>query len=382
MDGATSALSAERPAARFFLIDLLKAAGCLLIVLHHLAFYGPMADVVATRWPLPIEMFSEHGRLAVQIFLVCSGFLTACVLQGKQITSWHVVWRGIGRRYLRLSVPLLAALALTVLISEFIRPIFAHDSLSPTPTWKQVLAHLFFLQHLLDIEALSAGVWYVAVDMQLYASALLAVWGAQQFQRRGLGPAVLWEGLFVLVMVVMSLTLWTHREVLDDTALYFWGAYGMGWLASYTRQWRRAALRCLPWLLLALLCLVFDARGRALTAWSAACLLGLWSPGWLRPGTVLEGWQLHAIQWLSRVSYSVFVVHFGVCLLVSALIQDRWPDSMAMNAMGMVLAMACSLLMGDLLHRLTERGTTTGWRWAAWASTLLASAGLAMLVQG
>ena len=33
------------------MIDAIKAVGCLLIVLHHMAFYGPMSDVVAKAWP-------------------------------------------------------------------------------------------------------------------------------------------------------------------------------------------------------------------------------------------------------------------------------------------------------------------------------------------
>ena len=32
-------------AARLPAIDALKAIACVLIVLHHLAFYGPMADI-------------------------------------------------------------------------------------------------------------------------------------------------------------------------------------------------------------------------------------------------------------------------------------------------------------------------------------------------
>jgi len=55
------------------LIDAFKAAGCLLIVLHHLAFYGPMSDVVATAWPGTVNWLYDHGRLAVQFFLVCAG---------------------------------------------------------------------------------------------------------------------------------------------------------------------------------------------------------------------------------------------------------------------------------------------------------------------
>lgn len=32
-------------------IDALKGLACLLIVLHHLAFYGPMSDVVHRHRP-------------------------------------------------------------------------------------------------------------------------------------------------------------------------------------------------------------------------------------------------------------------------------------------------------------------------------------------
>jgi peptidoglycan/LPS O-acetylase OafA/YrhL len=68
---------AKRPSGRSFLIDAIKASGCLLIVLHHMAFYGPMSDVVAVAWPAVLDWLYDQGRLAVQFFLVCAGFLTA-----------------------------------------------------------------------------------------------------------------------------------------------------------------------------------------------------------------------------------------------------------------------------------------------------------------
>jgi len=87
---STLALSTEqRPSGRSFLLDLLKALACLLIVLHHLAFYGPMSDVVFLDWPRLINELYDHGRLAVQVFLVCSGFLTAASLQKSK------AWTGV-----------------------------------------------------------------------------------------------------------------------------------------------------------------------------------------------------------------------------------------------------------------------------------------------
>ena len=81
--------SQERPSGRSFLLDLLKAIGCVLIVLHHLAFYGPMSDHADDLFPGIFDWLSQHGRLAVQVFLVCSGFLTAASLQKKQSLDWR-----------------------------------------------------------------------------------------------------------------------------------------------------------------------------------------------------------------------------------------------------------------------------------------------------
>jgi peptidoglycan/LPS O-acetylase OafA/YrhL len=367
--------SKERPSERSFFIDVFKAIGCTLIVLHHLAFYGPMADVVAKAWPGTISWLAQHARLAVYMFLVCSGFLTAQTVLTLPSLSLGQVLQRTAQRYLRLVGPLLAALSLTVLISELIRDSFAHESLSATPGWAQVLGHVFFLQHLLGQEALSAGVWYVAVDFQLYLSALLLTWGAQRLQAYGQGMARAWQTVLVAVLMLGSLVMWSHQQVLEDTALFFWGAYGLGVMAWRTRAWPVVWQRTLVWLLLAGLCLLWDERGRALTAWAVAAWLA-WMPMRAAP-QVRTSWQ-EGVVWLSRISYSVFVVHFGVSLGVNALVSALWPDVVLMNAAGMVAALALSLLLGQGLHRLTEQGRARWTRWAGWSATFMVSSAAAM----
>ena len=203
------------------MIDAFKAAGCLLIVLHHLAFYGPMSDVVATAWPGVVGWFYDHGRLAVQFFLVCAGFLTAGSLARYESLALSEALKLAWQRYLRLAIPLLAALSFTVLVSEWVRPDFAHASLSAPPGWGQALAHIALLQHVLELEALSAGIWYVAIDLQLYVMALLCLVALKAWPRAltanpvGNGADarrwVLWLGL-----VCASLWWWNLDTNLDD----------------------------------------------------------------------------------------------------------------------------------------------------------------------
>jgi len=337
----------ERPAGRSFLPDLLRAVGCLLIVLHHLAFYGPMSDVVDESWPRLMDWLADDGRLAVQLFLVCSGYLAAASLadsyemDGRQLL--HLLWR----RYLRLATPLLVALSLAVLVTESIREDFQHPSLSATPQWPQVLAHVFFLQHLLDMEALSAGVWYVAIDFQLYALTLL------------------------------SLLRWNLNTDLDLYGVYFFGAYGMGWLAHRARQSRIPPKGWAVLVALGLLAWWVDPRSRITTAWAVALLLAAAPATWVQVTPVL-GPARRLVAWLAQVSYAVFVVHYAVSLVVSALVTNFWAQSLAWNAAGMVLALALSVLGAALLHRWTERQPPSGRAWLLAVALFMASAGLAM----
>ena len=370
--------STERPSGRSFLLDLLKAVGCVLIVLHHLAFYGPMSDVVAEHWPALIDWLVDDGRLAVQVFLVCSGYLTAASFARNPDMGLRRFVQLASKRYLRLSLPLLAALSVAVLVTEAIRPDFQHPSLSATPDAWQVLAHVLLLQHLMDLEALSAGVWYVAIDFQLYLLTLLALWCVSRWVRwhSDWRPDALRVQVF-LGLTLLSLVRWNLNTDMDVYGLYFFGAYGLGWLAWRTRQSRIPPKGWAGLLALGLLALWVDPRLRIMTAWAVAMLLAAAPQAWLVPQQV-HGWGRRAISRLSGISYSVFVIHYAVSLAVSAFVTHWWPQSLAWNAVGMLLALALSVLAGAVLHRWTEQ-KNPGWRqWLFWVAVFMASAGLAV----
>ena len=349
----------------------------MLIVLHHLAFYGPMSDVVLQAWPTLIDGLSEYGRLAVQLFLVCSGFLTAAGLAAQPSMGPTRLVRLAWHRYLRLSIPLMAALSAAVLVTEWVRPHFDHPSLSATPAWGQVVAHVFFLQHLADLEALSAGVWYVAIDFQLYLITLLALWVITLWAR----VKPLWRPDALRLQVMLALTLvslvrWNLNHDLDLYGLYFFGAYGMGWLAWRARQSRIPPKGWAVLVMLGLLALWVDPRWRIATAWGVALLLAAAPGHWLAPA-VVRGWRAGVSQ-LSRMSYSVFLIHYPVSLAVSTVVTGHAPQSMAWNVMGMMAVLPLSVVAGLGLYRLTEQPRPSLRRWLVWAGVFMASAWLAM----
>ena len=364
------------PVPRAFVPDLFKAVGCVLIVLHHLAFYGPMADVVATAWPGVMGWLYAHARLAVQVFLVVAGFLGAQGLLAAPPSNFQQLLRRLGQRYLRLALPLLAALSFTVLVSEALRPVFAHDSLSATPGLWQVLAHMAFLQHLLDFEALSAGVWYVAIDLQLYALALLLAW---LLASRAQALRML-QGLW-LSLTLAALLWWNRIASLDNWALYFLGAYGMGVLAALARRQSggAAALAGLGLLALGALSWWVEPRERLLLASLTASALALAPAAWMQGP---QGRWRVAVDVMARMAYSVFVLHFGVCLAINAAFALTLPATPLVQGLGMVMALVLSLAGGALLHRWTEQPPPSWRRWAWLAGGFAASSALAMLLSG
>jgi peptidoglycan/LPS O-acetylase OafA/YrhL len=372
------------------LIDAVKATGCLLIVLHHMAFYGPMSDVVATAWPAGISWLYDHGRLAVQLFLVCAGFLTAGSLARFASLTLPEALKLMGQRYLRLAIPLLAALSFTVLVTEWVRPDFDHASLSAAPDWGQALAHMLLLQHVLDIDALSAGIWYVAIDFQLYAMTLLSlvlVSAASSAQNKCSPQTLRWA--LWLGLTCGSWWWWNLDTELDDHGVYFFGAYGLGLLAWEAR--RRAGLasfnalsqRCRVWALLLVLGSVawwLGPRWRMAVAFGVATLLIAAPAAWFSGEAVRDSLPRRAVAWLSGVSYSVFLAHFGVSLAVSAVVTAWWPDALWANTLGMTVSLLVSLAFGGLLYRLVEGQAPTWWRWWVWAGVFKASVALSMLI--
>ena len=104
---------------KYGVINVLKAVAAQLIVLHHLAFYGPMADHVRLILPDLIDWLAGSARIAVQVFLVVGGFLAAKSLapsaQPVMVDPLGAVWR----RYAKLAPPFIAATLIAALASAF-----------------------------------------------------------------------------------------------------------------------------------------------------------------------------------------------------------------------------------------------------------------------
>ena len=157
-------------------IDILKLAAAQLIVLHHFSAYGPLSLAIQSLMPGVSSWLFDEARKSVQIFLVIGGYLAAQSLAplGQLKTGSNV--KRVVNRYLRLFLPYLCAIGLTLLCAAWARSILNEPFVPASPKMTQVLAHVFLLHGLLGFDALFAGAWYVAIDFQLFVLMIALLW--------------------------------------------------------------------------------------------------------------------------------------------------------------------------------------------------------------
>lgn len=329
-------------------IDFLKVAGAQLILLHHLTVYGPMSDVAGEFAPALFEWLYEQARLAVPLFLVAGGFLAARSLAPRASLAIGQPLLLIWKRYCRLAAPLAAAIALAMACAAFARAAHPQASVPTAPGMLQVIAHLFLLQDLLDYEALSAGVWYVAIDFQLYVLMVALIWLSRL---RGTAGHRRLAVTLVAGLALASLFYFNRIPSWDHWAVYFFGAYAMGALAFWASE-SRHPVRWLGFMTAVVTAtLMIDFRSRIAVALFAAVFLGLTIPAKLRAHQAVA----KTMAFLGDISYSVFLVHYPVHLVVNALFGRLAPTDPATNALGMLLAWSLSLVSGALFHRYVEK---------------------------
>jgi peptidoglycan/LPS O-acetylase OafA/YrhL len=338
---------------QFGLINLLKAGAAQLIVLHHLAFYGPMADAARPLMPSIVDWLDHNGRIAVQAFLVISGFLVAKSLSPSGLPGIGNPLGTIWRRYIKLAPPFIVAMLLAIGASALARTWMVHDSISAPPNMSQLAAHVLLLHSVLGYESLSAGAWYVAIDFQLYALITCLLWVGGRIA--GNRPMPWLMPLLVTLGVSISLLYFNRDAEFDVWAPYFFGSYGLGILAWWASDPRRPFVSTFSILLMmvvpAVLALELDFRSRIAVASVVACFLFLY--GRTRLSTYASsGWSV--INYLGKISYSIFLVHFPVCLVVNAAFTRFVPDDAYLQGAGVVWAWAASVAAGAVFHHWVE----------------------------
>jgi peptidoglycan/LPS O-acetylase OafA/YrhL len=335
-------------------VDVLKIIAAQMIFWHHLSAYGDMAQWLSQSLSDVYDFLFGYARMAVQIFLVVSGYLTAQHIDLVNRPYWL---QSVCKRYLRLTPVYLFALLWVSLCMGMTRPYFSADWLPAFLDVPQVLAHISLLHGLLDYPSLSTGIWYIAIDFQLYIVLTGLVYAT------GLLVPLPWrETVFstaVLGMISVSLWWFNLDASWDNWAIYFFGAYGLGFLAGRAPLSRHHQKLFWLGLVLALLSLILQWRWRIALACSTALLLWTFQTirqPWLTYKTNLRWQSLRTM--LADSSYAFFLMHFGVLILFNAAWQSlawhQYSPTALLGASMLLCAWVSSIALGVATQKWVE----------------------------
>jgi peptidoglycan/LPS O-acetylase OafA/YrhL len=310
------------PALRDGRISLLKAVGCVLIVWHHAVQYSPWAQAhLSAVWPKFHAWLDAQAGMAVQWFLVAGGYLAYPVFARAMRMSTRDATQTVLRRFLRLTAPLFLAMSLSIAVAHALASVglALMPSWAQDVSWRTWLSHSTLTQDWFGHTALSAGVWYIAIDLQLFAMGMCLSLGLGRVPRA-------WPWVFA-VGVLLS---WWHLNTQADwdvTALYFFGAYGAGALLAWSQQQGATTRSLVRGLLIVALLIAQTLQWRDRLCWAAFALLLLASSptATQRLQRVLARLRLSAlVDAVANRSYGMFLIHYALLLGLATLAHFLW----------------------------------------------------------
>lgn len=375
--------------SRFVFVDGLRGLAALAIVVFHIWWYepAPYPALETAHW-----IFDEaflRIRVGVQTLLVISGFVIAYTIRSTWVTIGELI-SFVGRRLVRLVPTYWVTIALVILMDLACQNVFGLASpIEGDVSMSRVTSHLTFLQDIFGHESFSAGMWTVCIEVQFYIVAIVG-WGvAQRVFARPVAaePQPSPVALMMVFAPVAFVCLFYWRAVPETSpwVIHFFWMFFIGMVTWWTLDrvilfsWYAAIIG------IGIFELVFDARLRH-DLWGAA-----FSHSSSSSAVEIESWryengialstalalfyagsrnQLRSwlnwpwLQYLGKISYSLYLIHFPVCHLLTAVAWRACGDSpTSIQAIAILLSsLVASLLAANVLSVLIEAPSA---RWAA-----------------
>lgn len=365
----------DRAGGRMAFIDGLRGVAALSVVLMHFFHpaVSPIHEPLKRVFAPAVQSVLLHGELGVMIFFVLSGFVIAYTLRGQRVTPGFAA-NFMLRRSIRLDPPYWTMLAILVSWKCVLWHDMAGEMFAWFGGWKNVFANMFYAQDILRSHAVPGyfGVisvsWTLCLEVQFYLVLItlltLGCAVGRRWGRRGE------NALFALVLVPLtaySLYLWfaARRFEFFDMWFMFFAGVALCWTLTGRMQQR--------WLWLLVAAIVagagWQSDGRAYTA--AGTVIAIYLAA--RTGGIYRWLGGGIWQYLGRISYSLYLSHMTVGVLVISLIWQNGDKSTPLAIVAYVIAVAAAIAAADLLHRLVEAPFVRLAKWFKPASTRVAA---------
>lgn len=363
--------SPPAPAARFVFVDGLRGLAALGIALYHIWRYEPEPYPSLGFVPSIVDWLLLRTWIGVQFLLVISGFVIAYTLRDTWVTPREGV-SFVVRRIVRLLPPYWVTILLVLLvhfasISWWGWPSPFEDSLSA----RRVLAHLVFLQDVSGEAPLSAGIWTVCIEMQFY---IVCVWGwwftqrlPSQSEPTASEPST-WRLLLVFgPLALVSLMHWNRLDSTEPWVTHFLHSFFLGMVTWWTLD--GTVPRSVFVATIAVVAAHLASRWKLENALALTAAVSIFIAG--RTGHIHDWLNWRWLQFLGRISYSLYLIHYPVSHLVMWC-GWRWSGNAptaAQSSLILFLCLVASIAAGQTLYVLVEApsGRCSAWLKGRWA---------------
>ena len=346
MGQGVRALGETTEASHLRFLDGLRGLACLWVVLDHLHL-----EELARGLPAGVHRWVfDSGIVGVMVFFVLSGFVIArswgdAVPGGAPVEAAHV-GRFIARRWMRLSPPYYVALAAAVVVTV-VGAVVREDG-GRAPSAGSLVAHLLYLQGLVDVEPINAVFWTLAIEMQFYVAFAALVWLIARLDLRS--PELAQSAL---VIVAACTVVWPIRG-LDLVNQSHLAAYGFAFASGAFSWWRGQGVLepGVYWVFHAILAASWLRWQDPLVG--AVVLTGPVLLAATSGDRMMRWLGQRPLQRLGAVSYSLYLVHAPVIGIVAWLGERALGTGAITDAVMVVPAVAMSLAVAFVLHRQVE----------------------------
>jgi peptidoglycan/LPS O-acetylase OafA/YrhL len=338
---------------RFLFLDGLRAVAAVAVMLFHFFnhWVSPIHDSLATMLPRGIQLVLEHADLGVEVFFVLSGFVIAHSLFEKTITPRYA-GSFILRRSLRLDPPYWVVIAGSVVLPYLLFPKWSQNLFAEIGGTTGVLINMFYLPDLLWQPRIVGVAWTLCLEVQFYLAFLLLLAASQgvKFLLHGRyeRTATAIQGTIFAALLAYSVHRWFGLGRNDFGGRWF--MFFTGVLAYWTLR-KRVDRRIFVGYLAVIVGLSVDLREpRAATMLVTAMVIYASAvSGGLQ--TWLAG---RVIQYLGRISYSLYLVHMTAGVATIRLVMQFSNGSHGAAIVALGAAVAMSILLADALNRFVE----------------------------
>ncbi|WP_372894467.1 acyltransferase family protein [Stieleria sp.] len=337
----------------------MRGAAALAVVCCH--FFVPEMSSIATTlnsiFPDPIPTLARHGDLGVEVFFVLSGFVIAFSI-GNQRISGRFAANFALRRSIRLDPPYLTTLALSMLLWAAYLPGGLMECYERSHEWKGMLANAFYLQDVLGFPSTIGVAWTLCLEIQFYlvyiclfslSQYLSDSWGTSgQFNRLN-SDASQTALLITFLPFAVASVYWWNTNLSDFSVFGSWHRFFIGVLCYWTYS-RQISSPIFTAFIVALAGLAIHSGDlRAGTAVVTALLIHLAG----RTGHLSTALSGPWLQYLGRVSYSLYLVHIMVGV---SLVNFLWraDQSIFITLCLLGVGLIASLIGAELMYRFFE----------------------------